>query len=252
MKTTLIKFCLVIVLGLGIISACDDDKPAPNAVITTTIVSTQVFGNADDGDSSNPADQYTGANSATDQRTKSSSGTWTATSVSGKAEAESFDPGANTVVSDVAIAKSFNKVVTQLQVTKRDSFTFDIDLDINKVKLRHDGKVKIDVKAAILDDQGVSVTNGGIANIDFEFNKDGNNPTQVIIAGDATSPEAAEANGDFNKTLSGPNRGVDLPIGTYRIEMDLRIIATAPVQIGADNLRHRAEVGSSSITIKLR
>ena len=69
-QTILLAFSISFIL----ISGCDEKKPS--AQLTGTVVSTQLTGNADDGDSTTPPDSYgpTGADrDAEDSKTKSSS-----------------------------------------------------------------------------------------------------------------------------------------------------------------------------------
>jgi predicted nucleic acid-binding Zn-ribbon protein len=242
------------ILKLAVISFIVLNVTGCDAEIVDNIISTQILGSADDGDSENPRDDYRGPADldAEDRLTKASSVQPKFNEVAGSAEAEPRDPAANTVVGDEAVAKSFNKVVSELRVRKNGNYTFNIDLDVNNVQLRHDGTVTIQVAAAVLNSQGVSVPNGGITNITFEFKRNAAGATDVIIAGDTANPDSTQANGDYNKTLSGPSGGINLQPGIYRLEFDLRITARAPVQIGNDGQRHRASVESAKATISLR
>ncbi len=225
-----------------------------NGRIVDNIISTQIVGDADDADSTTPPQRYMGPADldAEDQRTKASSVQPKFNEVAGAAEAESLDPSANTVTGDVAVANSFNKVVSEFRVNNNGNFTFDIALDVDQVQLRHDGTVTIQVAAAILDSQGVTVPNGGITNIAFEFRRNASGGTDVIIAGDTANPDSTQPSGDYNRTLSGPSGGINLQAGSYRLELDLRITARAPVQVGDDGQRHRAAVRAAKATIKLR
>jgi len=253
-KRWLILILGVVLIGFARCGGEDGKDDGADAEIVDEIISTQITGQADDADSTTPADRYTGPGDldAEDQRTKSSSVQPTFEEVAGKAEAESLDPSANTVTGDEAVATSFNKVVSRLRVARNGSFTFDIELGVDGVELRHDGTVMIQVAAAILDDQGVSVPAGGIANITFEFRKNEGDSTDVIIAGDEDNPENPDADGDYTRTLSGPSGGVTLPPGNYRLEFDLRITARAPVLVGDDGQRHRAAVEAAKATIELQ
>jgi len=254
---TLLTFTLsLLLMGLLGNNGCGDGNGdnGPDAEIVNNIISTQILGQADDADSTTPADRYTGPAelSAMDQRTNSSSVQPLFNEVAGKAEAESLDPSANTVTGDEAVATSFNKVVSEFRVDNNGRFTFDIALDVDQVALRHDGIVSIQVAAALLDNQGAAVPNGGIANITFRFQQNEGDSIDVVIADDEDNPDNTQANGDYNRTLSGPSSGVNLQAGSYRLELDLRITARAPVQVGDDGQRHRAAVEAAKATITLR
>lgn len=246
-KVSYMRLSLVLGVVLAGLVGC-------NGTIVDNIISTQILGDADDADSTNPSQRYRGPADfdADDQRTKASSVQPKFNEVAGKAEAESLDPSANTVTGDEAVANSFNKVVSEFRVNINGNFTFDIVLDVDQVLLRHDGTVTIQVAAAILDKQGVAVQNGGIANVTLEFRRNARGTIDVIIAGDTTNPDSAQPNGDYNRTLSGPSGGIRLQAGTYRLELDLRIKARAPVQVGSDGQRHRAAVSAAKTTISLR
>jgi hypothetical protein len=253
-----------LVLSAAIVaSACDDGEDGggggggagggPAAQILNQILRTQLVGSADDGDSANQPDRYNGPGDldATDQRTRSSSVAPAFNRVSGAAEAESFDPASQTLTDDAAVATSNNKVVSRLRVTRAIPLTFDIDLDVDRVEVRNGGTVEIQVVAAILDAQGNAVPGGGITNINFRFQPNAAGGIDVIVQDDA-DPENTEPNGDYDRTLSGPNGGIALQPGNYQIELDLRIRATAPIQTGPDGRRDRAAVESAKATIRLR
>jgi hypothetical protein len=245
-KLTTLLFVVVMAFALA---GCEGD-----ATIVENIISTQILGDADDADSTTPADRYKGLADldAEDQRTRALSVEPKFNEVSGKAEAESLDPAANTVTGDEALANSFNKVVSELQVSKKGTFTFDITFDVDRVEIRHNGTVAIQVAAAILNNQGIAVPNGGIANIDFEFRQNADGDVEVILNGDMDNPDSVPSNGNYNRKLSGPGGGVKLVAGNYRLELDLRIRARAPVLIGEDGQRHRAAVKEAKATIALR
>jgi hypothetical protein len=254
------SLCSAVVLATvaGSLAACGDGNGGgggrPPAVIVNRILATQLVGSADDGDSETAPDRYNGAADldATDRRTKASSVAARFDRVSGKAEAEAFDPASNTLTSDVAIATSNNKVVSSLTVNGGGPFTFHIELDVDRVVVRNGATVEIQVVAAILDSQGSTVPGGGITNTSFLFRPNGAGGTEVIIQDDGENPDATEGNGDYDRTLSGPNGGIALRPGAYRLELDLRIRAIAPIQTGPDGRRDRAAVEAASATIRLR
>ena len=234
--------------------SCNGGK---DAEIVNNITSTQFTGNANDENSAPQGRQTYGPNDgktkAEDNLTKASYVSHKYNELAGKTEAECDNPGANTITGDKARAASFNKVVTQFKVNKAGNFTFDIELDVDQVKIRHGEKVTVTVQASILNAYGTAYPNGGIANTSFDFQKNQTGNLEVIIGGDTANPDQPQANGDYNRTLSGPNRGVRFnQAGNYLLEFDLRIIATALVQRGADGKTHRAEVKNVKAKITLR
>lgn len=226
-----------------------------NAEIVDTIIGTQITGRANDGDSATPSDRYGpgGADrDAEDSKTKASSVNPTFDTLKGRAVAETLNPGGATVVEDEARGASFNKVVSEFKVTNAGVFSFDIQLDVKKVKLIGEGKMNINVQANILKNDGTAFPNGSISTINFEFKKNQAGTVDIIIANDINNPDHPKANGDYKRTITGPNGGIQMPAGNYRIEFDLRIIATAPTAMGLNNQAHKAEVEEVTATIALR
>ena len=257
MKFTLYLMTILAFFVVIFFCSCDGNKAPKDAEIINNISSTQFTGNATDENSApqgrqtyGPAD---GKTKAEDNKTKASYVGHKFNELAGKAEAECDKPGANTITGDEARAFSSNKVVSQFKVNKDGNFTFDITLDVDEVKIRHDGKVNITVQANILNANGTDYKDGGIANIPFEFQKNQNGNLEVIIFGDTANPDQPQANGDYNRTLSGPNGGVQFnQAGNYLLEFSLRILATAPVQTGNDGTPYRAEVKNVKATITIR
>ena len=250
MKTTF-KIIAIALLFLG--KGCPDRNA--DAEIKNNIISTQITGSANDGDSTTPTDNYGPAGAdkdAEDSKTKASSDNPTFNTLGAKAMAETLNPGGATIVEDEARGASFNKVVSQFTVTNAGAFSFDIQLDVKKVKLQGDGKMDITVQANILNNDGTAFPNGSISNTNFKFKKNQAGAMEVIIANDNNNPDQLRANGDYKRTLSGPNGGIQLPAGDYRIEFDLRVIATAPTAMGPNNQPHRAEVEGVKASIALR
>ena len=250
---------ILLVSAAATLGACNDGNSngggaRPPAVIGGQIVRTQLVGSADDGDSETPADRYTGPRdlAAADRRTQATSVAPLSNRVAGAAAAEAFDPASPTLTNDAAIASSNNKVVSPLTVNGGGPFTFDIDLDVDRVDVRNGATVEIQVVAAILDNQGNAVPGGGITNTSFLFRPDGAGGTEVIIQDDGENPDVTQRNGDYDRTLSGPNGGIALQPGVYRLELDLRIRAIAPIQTGPDGRRDRAAVDAASARIRLR
>jgi hypothetical protein len=242
--------CLLALCALLLVAgSCG--PPPPAATINNTIISTQLTGNADDGDPANPPQQYLapGSMQAKDGATNSASNAAQFNKVGGNAHAI---PGPN-VGQGEAVASSMNKVVTQFVVNRQGAFTFDLNLDVKGVKIAGKGRVAISVRAVvldangnvILDAQGNQIPNQSIAFLDIEVEPDGAGGLRAIIGGDRANPDPLAAGGNYQRRISGPNGGVNLPPGNYRIEMDLRLRCRAP----ADS---RAEIDGATLDIALR
>jgi len=242
-------FKLIVLLPLVFFTGCNEDAEIGN------IIGTQITGNANDGDSTTPSDRYGPAGNdrdATDSKTMASSANAKFNELSGKAKAETLNPGGPTITDDEARGASFNKVVSQFIVKKAGAFTFNITLNVKKVELVGKGKMNITVQANILNNDGTGYPNGGITNLSFEFKKNQQGTVDVVIAGDTSSPEHPQSNGDYNRSLRGPNSGISLNPGNYRLEFDLRIIATAPTAKDANNNTQLASVENVTAKIELR
>lgn len=245
---------LITAFSLFVFANGCDDSSKTDAEIVDNILSTQLTGSADDGDTTTPSDSYGPAGNdmdAEDSKTKASSTAPAYNIVTGKVTAETLNPGGQTIIEDEARASSFNKVVSPLKVNKAGSFTFDIDLDVRDITLVGEGKVTITVQASVLNNNGVAVQNGGIANVTFEARNNQAGTAEIIIANDSANPDSLQ-NNDYTKTLSGPNGGVQLGKGDFRLELDLRIIATAPTAQGPNTNAHSAKTGEVKAEIKLR
>ncbi len=247
-QTILLAFSISFIL----ISGCDEKKPS--AQLTGTVVSTQLTGNADDGDSTTPPDRYGPAGNdrdAEDSKTKSSSGNPTFNKISGSAEAETLDPGSNTITSDEARAASFNKVVSALKVKIAGSFKFKIDLDVQHPEINGIAKLNITVQANVLKNDGTDFPQGGIINKTFEVELNPSGSLDILVDNDQNQVEQPDANGNYQKVLTGPTGGIQLQAGDYRIEFDVRIVATASTAENIDNQASRASVDRVSAKISL-
>jgi len=225
--------------------------PGPNAVINNAIVSSGVDGKADDAnDNTNPpTDNYVGPNklAAKDAGTDASSIAPLFNKVGGTAHAI---PGAP-ATKDQAVAISNNKVVTTLSVQKADGFTFDIALELKGPKITGQGKLLIQLSAFVLDAQGRTVKDAqgndlpAIFSGTYTGGTDAQGKFGFIPPGD-TNVDPVDANGNYVRKLSGPNRGLPLPVGNYQVKLELNIQALAPAGQGT------AGVDSATATITLR
>ncbi|MEJ2595225.1 MAG: hypothetical protein P8100_08915 [bacterium] len=223
--------------------------------MTGTVVSTQLIGNADDGDSTTPPDRYgpTGNDrNAEDSKTKSSSSNPTFNKLGGHAEAETLNPGPNTITSDEARAASFNKVVSALKVKIAGKLKFQIDLDVRHPEIHGTAKLNITLKAGLLKNDGTDVPQGGIINKSFRVELNQSGSTIIVIDGDANQAEQPDSNGNYQKVMTVPVGGVQLQAGDYRLEFDLRVIATASTAENTETQANRASVDSVSAKISLR
>ena len=235
-----------------LMSGCQE---GPAAELRNEIISSDVHGNADDGDSANPKDDYRHPQklNAEDLETKASSAPPQYDTVSGNADAVPDDPASPTLENDVAIGRSNNKVISKFVVNRAGTFTFNFNLDVEEIKLVHDGQVFVSVRAAMNDANGNTLPpdiNSGLASINFQFQEDGQNPPKVVI--NPGPNNQTDQNGNYNKRISGPNGGIELTPGVYQLEMDLRIRAEAPVQLGPDKKKHEAHVKNAKLEVELR
>jgi len=236
----------VAVAGVLLLTGCQ------NATIKNQIISSSVSGSADDADPAAPAQQYPGANprNATDGATTAASDVPAFDQVGGNAHAI---PGAN--ATGEAVAKSNNRVLTRLTVTKAGAFTFDTNLDLQGIKIAGNGRIEVFVQTNVLDANGQAIVqpngqplpNTQAAGAKFKFEPDGSGGLRAIINDDAANPDPVPANGNYSRRISGPNGGVQLAPGDYTIELELRIYAYAPI-----DPRSKAEVDKGTASVKLR
>jgi hypothetical protein len=67
-----------------------------------------------------------------------------------------------------------------------------------------------------------------------------------------TTPKPWIRTATTTATLSGPSGGINLPPANYRLELDLRITARAPVRVDDAGERDPAAVDAAKATIRLR
>lgn len=220
----------------------------PSAEIKKQIIQLDISGDANDGDPATLPEHYPAPprlNKATDAATKAASDTPLFDKLAGTSLAV---PAAASTAQ--AVAKSFNHVVTRLVVSKRDKLTFETNLDLEGLKITGQGHLEIFAQANVLDDNGASVANGNAANISCEIRLNAQNTLEAHFPATATEPpftEPVPANGAFGRRATGPGGGVELSPNNYRIEMDLRLLAFAPI-----DPHSTAEVEKGTVAVKLR
>lgn len=227
---------------LAVTVGCDDAK------IENKIVSQQTSGSADDGnDNNDPANgkTYPPGLQAKDNTTTASSDQPAFDKVGGAVDATPSKPPA--VTKDSAVAKSFSLVKTSFVVSKAGAFTFDVNLEVVKPALTKNAALSVQVRANVLDAQGATIPNAQITDTTFKFDLDANGKPQVTPEG-TPPPEPLDANGNYARRLSGPNKGVQLQPGNYQIELELRLFASAGTAPGGDFAR----VDHATASIKLR
>lgn len=224
---------------LAMLTGCDHGE------IQKTIISKTNSGSADDGnDNNNPANgmSYPPGLNAKDNTTEAASDQPAYNKVGGSAKAIPAPPQGAT--KDAAIAKSFNQVKAPLVVTQADAFTFDIDLELTKPSVTKNASLQVQVRANVLDENGATMPNAEVTDTKFKIDLDANGKPQVT-AGSGSEP--LDANGNYKRKLSGPNKGIQLKEGKYQIELELRIIATASTAPGGDS----ATIDHATATIRL-
>lgn len=246
---------LSMLLCIFVLSCASCDKKG-KAKIQKTLVSTQILGSANDGDPTTAKDSYKTGDTpmaAKDSKTKASSIAPKDHTLGGRAEAETLNPSGQTADEDEARSTSFNKEISSLVVEKAGTFTFKITLNVKKIELVGDGKLDISVSANVLDKNGNTMPNAQITSTTFKSKKNANGTVDIDIKQE-TNPTITEhplADSSFSKALKKPDNGLQLSKGNYRIEFDLRIIATASTTQGPNNLAHRASVESVTAKIEL-
>ena len=117
-----------------------------------------------------------------------------------------------------------------------------------------DGKLNITIKANILNKDGTAFPQGGITDARYGFSKNATTgKVDINMNGNDLANEHPDANGDYSKQLpAGIMNAIRLPKREYKIEFDLRILATAPTAQGQNNQAHRAEVEKVKATIELK
>lgn len=206
-------------------------------------------GQADDANDNTKPDDYKVPNklAAKDVATDASSIVPVFNQVGGSSHAI---PGAPPT-KDLAVAISNNKVVTTLTVNNANSFTFDIALNVKGAKITGQGKLLLQLSAFVLDAQGQTVKDAQGKDVPAIFSGTYNGGTDAqgkfgfFPPGDNTL-DPADANGNYAPKASGPSGGIPLPVGNYRLKLELNIQALAAAGQGT------AGVDSATATITLR
>ena len=182
---------------------------------------------------------------ATDGQTNSSSIAPLFNKVGGSVQVISGKPAKR----DLAFATSNNKVTSSLVVTAADSFTFDIDLNLQNPNVTGLGKLSFQLTAVVLDANGNTPKdpNGkpvpGIYSGNFGVGQDAQGKPQITLPGGGTA--SPDAKGNYEQKLTSPNGGVPLQPGNYQLRLELTMIGQAPPGQGT------ASVNSATATIQL-
>jgi len=240
---TMVRCALGLALALMLVAVvgCDNGK------IEDKIISQSTSGSADDGNDNNDPPNgktYPPGLQAKDNTTTANSDKPKFDTVGGSVKAIPAPPAGAT--KDAATAKSFNMVKSAFVVSSDDKFTFDVSLHIVQPKVTKNAKLTVQVRANVLDKNGVTIPGGQITDIEFKIDQDANGKTQVSPQGQ--QPEALDANGNYKRRLSGPSGGIPLKKDDYQIELEIRLIATASTAPGGDS----ATIDHATASIKLR
>lgn len=230
-------------IAFGLLTACEKKGEIKNQIVGQPIAN----GSADDGnDTNDPATgkTYPPGRQAKDNSTEAASDQPAARVVGGSVKAIPAAPQGAT--KDAARATSFNQVKTVFAVNKADAFTFKIDLKLTKPVVTKNASLSVQVRANVLDSNGATIPNAQITDITYDLRADANGNTQVSPGG--TSPEQLDAAGNYERSLAGPNRGIQLQPANYQIELEIRLIASASTSPGTD----RAQIDHATASIQLR
>jgi hypothetical protein len=214
--------------------------------IGTTIISSFAVGFADQA--AGTRQDYPGKQplSAVDGKTDASSKQPKYNEVSGNVHVVPAAVGVKDI--DEAEARSSNNVQTNFNVTKADSFTFSIDLDIENPAITGKGALDIRVSAYVLDSKGqmINDTNGNPAKIfDGTFQPTLDPQGKMVVGDPSGGSDPLDANKAYKRTLKGPNGGIPLAAGDYQVKLELWIDGRAPPGQGT------AGVDQATATISL-
>jgi len=245
---------LVLLMFLFCFAGCDDKT----IELTNDIVSTQITGNANDGDSAIPPASYapnSPTKEAIDGETTARGLSHTYNQLSGSALAKNGNPDAATVTDDEAVANSFNKVVSVLKVHNAGAYRFKSNLSFQDLVLHGGGQLTISVTASLLDSNGAAVPNGQLLNVRYAASLDASGKMKLSIeqtAGqqNAQSIDVADSGNYTDAERYGPSaNGIQIAQGDYRVEFDVRIQAKAPVEKAPDGQPAKASVDSVTVSI---
>jgi hypothetical protein len=196
---------------------------------TQTVTYSQVDGWANDGDPAQPRATYNslqGTFTAFDGISKGRSSTPTWERVEGETHAIL---GAN---SDGANSASNNKVKSQFKVDRAAQVTFDVEVTVFGLTTTGNGKQRIEAAVTIFDAQGVIVPDAAgrpNKNLVLDISNDPNGNVAVTPGGIAGAGQAGPAVNAGRATMPfTAGDGVRLAAGTYEIQLELIMQATAP------------------------
>ncbi|MBS1904685.1 MAG: hypothetical protein JSS75_13340 [Bacteroidetes bacterium] len=226
-----------------LLSGCGTGKKKP-VDLDGVIVITELNGMANDADNSTSASPETHryssptSTAATDGNTIASS------------DAPHFDrvscvvhgiPGASASQWPCE-AKANNRVLSELVVNQAGSYAFRSTLNVHGVHIAGGGRLDIFIRTNILDSLGLAVGGGALTFQDITLSPDG---TKLILNGDSTRTVNLDKDGSCSIPFDSPAPGVTLKNGSYQLENELRVYATAP------GLSSHAEAKNVSLTVAL-
>jgi hypothetical protein len=235
--TSLIAMAAVVGAGCGGVG---------EAALTGVVVAAEAQGLAYGGDPDIEPVTYAGGGEgwAEDGATQAYSNPPASGRVSGGVRAEAADtiPGDEPGETE---ARSEARVTWALEVTRAGRFHFQVVVELREVELANEGSAWAAVRASVRDEAGDPVLGGGITEAVFELRPDG----AVVPDGVDADADVLDPVGAYRTTLTGPAGGVRLAAGRYLVDLELVLLATAPLRAGPNQV---AAIGDGAATIRVR
>jgi hypothetical protein len=164
--------------------------------------------------------------------------------VAGGVRAEAADTAAGDEPGE-AEARADARLTSVLEVRRGGRFRFRLDVDLRDVELANEGTAWAAVRAAVRDGSGDPVPDGQITELVLELRPDGT----VVADGVEADADVLDPVGAYRTTLTGPAGGVSLSAGRYLVDLELVLVATAPLRSGPNQV---AAIGDGAATIRVR
>lgn len=233
--------------------ACKD--PPPNAELSETIIWEQANGRADDAEarfSAAHADYSTDGGRAVDNASFSGSHVIKYNYLGGYVHAVPAD-NPNEQNEETATATSLNKAQTELKINKGGLYKLTADIDLSGIQVVGEGSLKATVSVNIRDTRNRPITdaNGNpVPNRDIpgnvQFSNDANGDLQA-------TPQSGTLSGDsFSSSYSTGGQGVQLPVGTYWVQMELNLISSAKASRPAPNPKPQRHIDTAKMTLSVQ
>lgn len=164
--------------------------------------------------------------------------------VAGGVRAEAADTVAGDEPGE-AEARADARVTSVLEVRRGGRLRFQVDVELYDVELANEGTAWAAVRAAVRDGSGDPVPDGQITELVLELRPDGT----VVADGVEADADVLDPVGAYRTTLTGPAGGVRLAAGRYLVDLELVLLATAPLRSGPNQV---AAIGDGAATIRVR